>query len=147
MNVINTTPDYFIEGWLINRFYKEYGIIFSLAYSDYLKEHKQENDLFNMLPEILFIKDLSRNELFLSAIDILLDECLEYYYELSNPKSNRVELLKGTIKEPFSRKEYLSYHNKMSTATASSDLRKAVESGIIIKKGDKINARYWYKYE
>lgn len=140
----NLTSDYFIEGWLINRFYKEHGIILSLAYNNYLKEQKQVNDLFDFLPEILLRTDSSRYELFLSVIDLLLDECIEYYYELCNPKSGRVEVLKGTIKEPFSRKDYLSYYN-ISGSTASKDLKEAVDKNILILKGDKINARYWYK--
>lgn len=140
----NLTSDYFIEGWLINRFYKEHGIILSLAYNNYLKEQKQVNNLFDFSPEILLRTDLSRYELFLSVIDILLDECIEYYYELSNPKSGRFEVLKGIIKEPFSRKDYMAYY-KLSGSAASKDLKEAVDKGILIIKGDKINARYWYK--
>ena len=127
-----------------HRFYKEHGIILSLAYNNYLKEQKQVNNLFDFFPEILLRTDLSRYELFLSVIDILLDECIEYYYELSNPKSGRIEVLKGIIKEPFSRKDYMAYY-KLSGSAASKDLKEAVDKGILIMKGDKINARYWYK--
>ena len=73
-----------------------------------------------------------------------MDQCIEFYYELSNPISGRVELLRGTIKEPFSRKDYIAYYD-ISEPTASLDLRKAVEKGLLSIKGDKRNAKYWYR--
>lgn len=140
----NLTSDYFIEGWLINRFYKEYGIILNLAYSNYLKEQKNINGFDYVLSQTFPPKDPPRYEFFLSVIDILLDESIKYYYELSNPKSGRVELLRGTIKEPFSRKDYLIYYD-ISGSAASKDLKEAVDKGILIIEGDKINARYRYR--
>lgn len=138
------TSDYFIEGWLINCFYKEYGIILNMAYSNHLKEQKRINGFNYVYSQTFLPKDPPRYEFFLSVIEILLDESIKYYYELSNPVSGRVEVLKGTIKEPFSRKDYLSYYN-ISGSTASKDLKEAVDKNILIIKGDKINARYWYK--
>lgn len=140
----NLTPDYFIEGWLINRFYKEHGIILGLTYNNYLEEQKEVDVFAHFLAQTPFYKDPPRYEFFLSAIDTLLDGCIKYYYELSNPKSGRVELLRGTIKEPFSRKDYRAYYN-ISGSAASKDLKEAVDRGILIAKGDKINTRYWYK--
>lgn len=140
----NLTPDYFIEGWLINRFYQEHGIILSLTYNNYLEEQKKADVFAYFLAQTPFHKDPPRYEFFLSVIDTLLDVCIEYYYELSNPKSGRVELLRGTIKEPFSRKDYIAYYD-ISEPTASLDLRKAVEKGLLSIKGDKRNARYWYR--
>ena len=140
----NLTSDYFIEGWLINRFYKEYGIILNLAYSNYLKEQKSINGFDYALSQAFPPKEPPRYEFFLSVIDILLDGSIKYYYELSNPKSGRVELLRGTIKEPFSRKDYRTYYD-ISGSAASKDLKEAVDKGILIIEGDKINARYWYK--
>lgn len=138
------TSDYFIEGWLINRFYKEYGIILNIAYSNYLKEQKRIDGFNYVYSQTFLPKDPPKYEFFLSVIDILLDESIKYYYELSNPRSGRVELLRGTIKEPFSRKDYRTYYD-ISGATASKDLKEAVDKDILIIKGDKINARYWYK--
>lgn len=140
----NLTSDYFIEGWLINRFYKEYGIILNLAYSNYLTKQKSLNGFDYVFSQTFLLKDPLRYEFFLSVIDILLDESIKYYYELSNPKSGRVELLRGTIKEPFSRKDYRAYYN-ISGSAASKDLKEAVDKGILIVEGDKINARYCYK--
>ena len=53
-------------------------------------------------------------------------------------------MLKDKIKEPFSRKDYRTYYD-ISGSAASKDLKEAVDKGILIVKGDKINARYWYK--
>lgn len=117
----NLTPDYFIEGWLINRFYKEHGIILSLTYNNYLEEQKKVDVFSYFLAQTPFHKDPPQYEFFLSVIDTLLDGCIEYYYKLSNPKSGRVELLRGTIREPFSRKDYLVYYD-ISEPTASLDL-------------------------
>jgi Fic family protein len=50
------------------------------------------------------------------------------------------------IKEDFfTRKEYLKNFREISTATASRDLKFAVENGLIEKIGDKNRARYRYK--
>lgn len=53
-------------------------------------------------------------------------------------------MLKDKIKEPFSHKDYWTYYD-ISGCAASKDLKEAVDRGILIVKGDKINARYWYK--
>lgn len=42
----------------------------------------------------------------------------------------------------FTRKNYLMYHKTISMATASRDLKEAVESGVLTKKGDKRVAVY-----
>ncbi len=52
-------------------------------------------------------------------------------------------MLKGVIREPFSRKEYMRYY-KISSATASLDLKKAVKDKTLVVKGDKIKAVYWF---
>ncbi|GBR72476.1 protein Fic family, partial [Candidatus Termititenax spirochaetophilus] len=45
----------------------------------------------------------------------------------------------------FTRKEYMSLYKTISTATASRDLRQAVESGLVQKTGDKNNTTYVFK--
>ncbi|MBW2526925.1 MAG: Fic family protein [Deltaproteobacteria bacterium] len=42
----------------------------------------------------------------------------------------------------FSRKEYLALFPTLSAATASRDLRRAVERGLLVRSGDKATARY-----
>jgi Fic family protein len=45
---------------------------------------------------------------------------------------------------PFSRKDYLLYFKRLSTATASRDLQQAVAAGLLKKLGDKRNATYQF---
>ena len=47
--------------------------------------------------------------------------------------------------EPFSRKDYLALFPKLSTATASRDLKQAVDERHLKKTGDKSQARYVFK--
>lgn len=46
--------------------------------------------------------------------------------------------------KPFSRKDYLKAFKDLSTATASRDLQRGVEEGILEKKGEKRVTVYWY---
>ena len=63
------------------------------------------------------------NEFFLDIINQILVQSINFHHELLHPSRNRVEMLKGIIKESFSRKEYMRYY-KISSATASLDLKK-----------------------
>ncbi|HLQ43576.1 MAG TPA: Fic family protein, partial [Planctomycetaceae bacterium] len=47
--------------------------------------------------------------------------------------------------QPFSRKDYLALFPKLSTATASRDLKQAVDARHLKKTGDKSQARYAFK--
>ncbi|MEL4308945.1 Fic family protein [Joostella sp. CR20] len=58
---------------------------------------------------------------------------------------DRIELFKDKIgKQEFSRKDYLQNFKEISQATASRDLKWAVEQGVLIKSGDKRLTRYNY---
>ena len=95
----------------------------SLSISD--KEGKSTKFVEYMLKII----DQSLSELLENAIKKLSDE-------------NRIEIFMEIFKEEFTRKDYLIYFNDLSSATASRDLRKAVENGIISKQGDKKTTTY-----
>jgi Fic family protein len=59
---------------------------------------------------------------------------------------NRVELYKEVIgSNEFSRKDYLQNFKEISQATASRDLKWAVEQNILTKTGDKRLTKYQYK--
>lgn len=143
-------PGCFIAGWLIACFYKEHGIMLNLPYNDYSK--KQEIIMsqgggfysFAAIESLILDSPHPQHEFLLSLINQLLVESLDFYYDLVHPVSGRVEMLKGIIKEPFTRKNYMTYH-KISTATASLDLKKAVEKRILTIRGDKRNSVYWYR--
>jgi Fic family protein len=84
-------------------------------------------------------------------IEFMLEIILESLEELLNIQNvsltniNRLNLFKSIIKKDyFSRKEYLKNFRKISSATASRDLKFAVENGLIEKIGDKNTARYIY---
>ena len=95
----------------------------SLSISD--KEGKSTKFVEYMLKII----DQSLSELLENAIKKLSDE-------------NRIEIFMEIFKEEFTRKDYLIYFKDLSSATASRDLRKAVENGIISKQGDKKTTTY-----
>ncbi len=59
---------------------------------------------------------------------------------------DRINLYKSVVKEDFfTRKAYLQNFREISSATASRDLKFAVDNGIIEKFGDKNTARYRFK--
>ena len=44
----------------------------------------------------------------------------------------------------FSRKDYLGIFKTISTATASRDLKRGIEDGVLVKQGDKALATYYF---
>lgn len=84
-------------------------------------------------------------------IEFMLEIILESLEELLSIQNvnllniDRINLFKSIIKEDyFSRKDYLKNFREISSATASRDLKFAVENGIIEKTGDKNSTRYKY---
>ena len=59
---------------------------------------------------------------------------------------DRISIFKDKIgKSSFNRQDYLRHFKDISTATASRDLKIAVESGLLDKSGDKRTASYKFK--
>lgn len=59
---------------------------------------------------------------------------------------SRLEIAAGHFgRDEFSRKDYLAHFKRISTATASRDLREGVEGGRLIRKGDRALARYRFR--
>lgn len=84
-------------------------------------------------------------------IEFMLEIILESLDELLNIQNvsltniDRINLFKSTVKNDyFTRKGYLNNFREISSATASRDLKFAVENGIIEKFGDKNTTRYKY---
>lgn len=144
--------DEIVQLWLIVLFYHEHGFVLYLSYADIMEKQYGINKLGKYYDEDLDTKSKNEGsiypfyEFYLSVIDQALDKSIEFHYKLIHPVLDRVEMLKGVIKEPFSRKDYMEYH-KIASATASLDLKKAVEKGILTIEGDKRNARYCFKDE
>lgn len=76
-------------------------------------------------------------------------QALEYLLKGQNRTltvKDRIELFQGKVKGgEFSRKDYLLNYKEIKEATASRDLKWAVEQGILIKSGDKRLTKYVYK--
>lgn len=78
----------------------------------------------------------------------ILNESLEEL--LSNQNVNltgddRIQLFKDKIgKEEFTRQDYMRYFKDISSATASRDLKNAVDKGILLKTGDKRMTQYGF---
>ena len=80
-------------------------------------------------------------EYMLNIINQSLSELLENSIKkLSH--HDRIQIFIEICTEEFTRKDYLTYFKDLSPATASRDLRKAVENGIIVKQGDKKTTTY-----
>ena len=85
-------------------------------------------------------------------IEFMLNIILESLEDLLNiqnvslTNTDRLNLFKSIIKNDyFTRKEYLKNFREISSATASRDLKFAVDNKIIEKIGDKNTTRYRYK--
>lgn len=138
------------ELWVTSLFYREYGMLLYFPYDSFLEQEqyidKDTNiNNFSLAESRAKREDASYPlyEFFLDVINQVLEQSINFHHELLHPSKNRVEMLKGVIREPFSRKEYMRYY-KISSATASLDLKKAVKDKTIVVKGDKIKAVYWF---
>lgn len=80
-------------------------------------------------------------EYMLSMIDQSLNELLENATKKLSI-IDRIQIFIENYGEEFTRKDYLNYFKDLSSATASRDLKKAVEMGIITKYGDKKTTTY-----
>jgi Fic family protein len=85
-------------------------------------------------------------------IEFMLEIILESLEDLLNIQNvsllnvDRIHLFKSIIKEDyFTRKDYLKNFREIASATASRDLKFAVENGFVEKIGDKNATRYKYK--
>lgn len=78
----------------------------------------------------------------------ILEESLEELLQSQNitiSGSDRIALFKDYIADrSFTRKDYLRYFKELSTATASRDLKDAVDNHLLRKEGEKSLTRYTY---
>lgn len=83
-------------------------------------------------------------EYMLSIIDSSLSELLENSTKKLTSE-DRIKIFAENHQHDFSRKDYMNYFKDLSSATASRDLKKAVDNGIIDKFGDKKTSTYKIK--
>ena len=97
----------------------------------------------------LSISDKSGNstafiEFMLTQINLSLKELLSL--NVSNlTQVERIEYFISSSKEEFTRKDYMDIFKNISTSTASRDLKKGIELGLIEKIGDKNKTKYSVK--
>jgi len=84
-------------------------------------------------------------ELMLKIIDIALEDLLKTQNHTLT-STDRIDIFKNFIgTELFTRQDYLRHNKEISTATASRDLKEAVDNDIIEKTGEKRLTKYRYK--
>jgi Fic family protein len=84
-------------------------------------------------------------EFSLSAIDASLESLLSLQHRPLTTEGRVNYFLSTSDQDVFSRKDYLQVFRDISPATASRDLKFAVEQGMIYKEGDKRTALYRFK--
>ncbi len=124
---------------------KEYAPVFEfLPIETLIKQRQQE--YYDILEKCdrqgnstLFI------EFMLGIINASLEDLLQTQ-KVSPTQQNRIEIFKDIIgTDIFSRKEYLRHNKDISSATASRDLKNAVENGVLLKRGNKRLTQYRFK--
>ena len=81
----------------------------------------------------------------LEIIDIALEDLLRSQNHTLT-STDRISIFKNFIGyELFTRQDYLRHNKEISTATASRDLKEAVDNGVIEKSGEKRLTKYRYK--
>ncbi len=80
-------------------------------------------------------------EYMLKIIDNSLSELLENTSKKLSDE-DRINIFLEKNKNEFTRKDYLTYFKDISSATASRDLKNAVENNLIVKNGDKKTTTY-----
>ena len=84
-------------------------------------------------------------EFMLKIINIALEDLLKTQNHTIT-STDRISIFKNFIgSELFTRQDYLRHNKDISTATASRDLKEAVDNEIIEKKGEKRLTKYSYK--
>ena len=84
-------------------------------------------------------------EFMLNIIDIALEDLLKTQNHTIT-SNDRISIFKDIIgNEFFTRQDYLRHNKEISTATASRDLKEAVDNDIIEKMGEKRLTKYRYR--
>lgn len=106
---------------LISKNQKEYYNALSIS--------KKEGKSTKFIEYMLMIIESSLVDLLKNSTKRLTDE-------------DRIQIFLENQKSDFTRKDYMSYYKDISSATASRDLKNAVENGYILKIGDKKTTTY-----
>lgn len=103
---------------------------------------KNQNDYYNALS--LSDKE-GKSTKFIEYMLKIIERSLEELLQNSTKKltdKDRILIFLENYTSDFTRKDYMNYFKDISSATASRDLKNAVESGLISKLGDKKTTTY-----
>lgn len=103
---------------------------------------KNQNDYYNALS--LSDKE-GKSTKFIEYMLRIIERSLEELLQNSTKKltdKDRILIFLENCTSDFTRKDYMNYFKDISSATASRDLKNAVESGLISKLGDKKTTTY-----
>jgi Fic family protein len=85
-------------------------------------------------------------EFSLPALRDALEGLMEKVYPERETADARLEVAKSALGSGwFSRADYRKVHRRLSTATASRDLKEGVDRGMLKRQGDRRNARYAFQ--
>jgi len=124
---------------------KEYSPIFEFLPIETLIKERQQ-DYYGVLAS----SDKQGNstgfiEFMLEIIDLTLEDLL-FEQNLTPTNRERMDVFRSIVGERhFSRKDYLRHNKDISTATASRDLKMAVDRGILKKTGEKRLTKYYFR--
>lgn len=103
---------------------------------------KNQNEYYNTLS----ISDKEgKSTKFIEYMLRIIERSLAELLENSTKKlthKDRIQIFLENYNSDFTRKDYMNYFKDISSATASRDLKNAVESGLISKLGDKKTTTY-----
>lgn len=145
-----------IELWMMVSFYNEHITLFYLPFQKIILSDKRYLEIANMEAGRLQLakrRGEEQNETYspqfrtslLEVINVCMEECVLFYEKLIHPK-DRISTVRSLFEgREFSRKEYMDYYKDISAPTSSRDLTKAVEDGILEKRGDKNKTRYRFR--
>ncbi|MEN8249804.1 MAG: Fic family protein [Bacteroidota bacterium] len=124
---------------------KEYSPVFEFLPIESLVKERQQDYYSVLRKSDSEGKSTSFIEFMLEIIHMALEDLLNTQ-NLTVKDIDRIEWFKIIIgNKEFSRKDYLRHNKEISSATASRDLKTAVEMGNLSKSGDKRLTRYRFK--
>lgn len=126
---------------------KEYSPVFEFLPIESIVKNRQQ-DYYSALEKS---DDQGSSTIFIEFMLNVINDALEELLRIQNPSitnKDRIQLFKDIIgKAYFTRQDYLRHNKDISSATASRDLKNAVEGGILEKMGEKRLTKYKFKLQ
>lgn len=124
---------------------KEYSPVFEFLPIETIVKDRQQ-DYYNVLGKS---DNQGSSTIFIEFMLNVLNDALEDLLRIQNPSvtnKDRIQLFRDIIgKSSFTRQDYLRHNKEISSATASRDLKNAVDNEILEKTGDKRLTKYKFK--